>query len=67
MNKPLKPRDRLPILIDDSDTWISYGALEAIHYGMDAEAYAGHWCETPWEKFTFQPLIIDLEKDCNGD
>jgi hypothetical protein len=51
---------RLPLL-EGGQTWISYGALAAIHYDVDADS--PYWDEPPWQKFTFRPLTIEIEEE----
>jgi hypothetical protein len=54
-----KAKNRLPVFIDDDSTWISYGALAAIHYDMDY--WDEYWYELCWVKYEFKLLITELE------
>jgi hypothetical protein len=51
--------------MDDSVTWISYGALAAIHYDMDC--WSDYWHEPCWKKYEFKPLIISIPKDYDDE
>jgi hypothetical protein len=52
---------RLPCLEHPAQTWVSYGALAALHYDVDAGS--PYWDEPPWQKFTFRPLVIELGEE----
>lgn len=51
---------RLPRL-DDQQTWVSYGALAAVHYDVDADS--PYWHEPPGQKFTFDPFTVTVKTD----